>query len=154
MTKHLVLCFSWGIYSLKGVSATGPRWWPLKTDAPCHSRGGTLKNLHCSMAMSAEHRSKFAALHRQWLRLHMSEKFPSGSKKHKTSKLWETIVFTCVHISNVFLISISYGFVRALLVFKIPKEIMAKQWNSSPVWLSVNISLSPGQFQSNMAQRP
>ena len=27
------------------------------------------------MAMSAEHRSKFAALHRQWRRLHMSEKF-------------------------------------------------------------------------------
>ena len=27
---------------------------------------GTLKNPHCSMAMSAEHRSKFAALHREW----------------------------------------------------------------------------------------
>ena len=31
------------------------------------------------MAMSAEHRSKFAALHRQLWRLHVSEKFSSGS---------------------------------------------------------------------------
>ena len=31
------------------------------------------------MAMSAEHRSKFAALHRQWWRLHMSEKFANGT---------------------------------------------------------------------------
>ena len=30
------------------------------------------------MPMSAEHRS-IAALHRQWWRLHMSEKFPSGT---------------------------------------------------------------------------
>ena len=29
------------------------------------------------MAMSAEHRSIFAALYRQWFRLHMSEKFTS-----------------------------------------------------------------------------
>ena len=33
------------------------------------------------MAMSAEHRSKFAALHRWWWRLHLSEKFSSGTKK-------------------------------------------------------------------------
>ena len=32
-----------------------------KTNAPCHSGWGTLKNLHCSMAIIAEHRSKFAA---------------------------------------------------------------------------------------------
>ena len=31
------------------------------------------------MAISAEHRSKFAALHRQWCRLHMYEKFSSGT---------------------------------------------------------------------------
>ena len=35
------------------------------------------------MAMSAEHRSKFAALHRQWWRLHMSEKFSSGTINSK-----------------------------------------------------------------------
>ena len=36
-----------------GVSVTGPRKWPLLTDVPCHSRFGTLKNPHCSMAMRA-----------------------------------------------------------------------------------------------------
>ena len=39
------------------------------------------------MAKSAEQRSKFAALHRWWWRLHMSEKFSSGTKNNnkKTS---------------------------------------------------------------------
>ena len=32
------------------------------------------------MAMSADKRSKFAAPHRQWWRLHMSEKFSIGTK--------------------------------------------------------------------------
>ena len=41
------------------VSGTGPRKWPLKRDAPCHSRCGMLKNTHCSMAMGAEYRSTF-----------------------------------------------------------------------------------------------
>ena len=31
------------------------------------------------MVMSAEHGSKFAAHYRQWLRSHVSEKFPSGT---------------------------------------------------------------------------
>ena len=48
--------------------------------------GGTLKNPHCSMAMSAKHRSKFAAFNRQWWRLHMSEKFSSGTINSKTNK--------------------------------------------------------------------
>ena len=34
------------------------------TIGPCHSRCGTLKSQHCSMAMSAEFRSTFVALHR------------------------------------------------------------------------------------------
>ena len=50
--------------SALGVSDTGPRGWPLSTDFPCNSRCGTLKNPHCSMVMSAEYRSKLAALHR------------------------------------------------------------------------------------------
>ena len=29
----------------------------IKTDDPCHSRYGTLKNPHCSLVISAEHRS-------------------------------------------------------------------------------------------------
>ena len=37
------------------------------------------------MAKSAEHRSKFAALHQQWWRLHMSEIFSSGTKNPKQS---------------------------------------------------------------------
>ena len=31
------------------------------------------------MAISAEYRSKFAAIHRLWWRLHMNEKFSSGT---------------------------------------------------------------------------
>ena len=47
-----------------GVGVTDLRRWQLWMDAPCHSRCGTLINSHCSMAMIAEHRSKFAALNR------------------------------------------------------------------------------------------
>ena len=39
----------------------------------------------CSMTMSVEYWSKFAAFHRQWGRLHMSEKiFSSGTRTKKT----------------------------------------------------------------------
>ena len=38
------------------------------------------------MAMSAEHRSNFAALHRQWWRLHMSEKILEWDNKFKIQK--------------------------------------------------------------------
>ena len=48
--------------SAVGVSVTGPCRWPLYTDVLCHSRCSTLKNPHCSMAIIAEHKSKFAAL--------------------------------------------------------------------------------------------
>ena len=46
-----------------GVNVTGPKRYQLSTGVPCDSRYGTLKNIYCSMDMSAEHRSKFAALH-------------------------------------------------------------------------------------------
>ena len=39
------------------------------------------------MAMSAEHRSKFASLHRQGWRLHMSEKFSSGTINPKQKNM-------------------------------------------------------------------
>ena len=53
------------------------------------------------MAISAEHRSKFAALHRQWWHLHMSEKFSSGTINHKQinkqkllfDQFWPVILF-------------------------------------------------------------
>ena len=38
------------------------------------------------MAMSAEHKPEFAAFHRQWLRLHMSEEFSGGMKNPKQTK--------------------------------------------------------------------
>ena len=50
------------------------------------SKCGRLKNSHCSMTISAEHRSKFAAPHRQWSRLQMSEKFSSGTKTPNEKK--------------------------------------------------------------------
>ena len=42
------------------------------------------------MAMSAEQKPKFAALHRQLLRLHMIEKFSSGMKNPKQTKNKQT----------------------------------------------------------------
>ena len=60
------------------------------------------------MAMSAKHRSKFAAFH-QWLWcLHMSEKFLSGTKNLKqtnklTKLLW--IIVYCVHDIGSFYIA-------------------------------------------------
>ena len=69
-----------------GVSVMGPRRWQLLTDAPCHSRCGMFKNPHCSMAMSSEHRSKFPALHQQWLRLHWMNNSPAGQKKQTNNK--------------------------------------------------------------------
>ena len=41
---------------------------------PCHSRRGALQNSHCSIAISAEHKSKFAVLHVLWWHLHMSSR--------------------------------------------------------------------------------
>ena len=48
--------------------------------AQCRSRCGMLMNPCWSMAISAEHMSKFAALHQKCLLLQMSEKFSSGTK--------------------------------------------------------------------------
>ena len=68
-----------------GVSVTGSQRCPLLTDVLCHRRCGTLKNPHCSMAMSADHRSKLGAFHRQWRFFPLSEKFSSGTKTPKQS---------------------------------------------------------------------
>ena len=43
------------------------------------------------MARSAEHRSNFAAIHRQWWRLHMREKFSSGTKNSKQTNIFRVI---------------------------------------------------------------
>ena len=51
------------------------------------------------MAVSAEHKLKFAALHRQWWRFQVSEKFSSGLKNskqtNKKSANSQKKVFTC-----------------------------------------------------------
>ena len=41
------------------------------------------------MAMSAEHRSKFAVFQRHWWRLPMSEKFSSGTKTPYKKNIYE-----------------------------------------------------------------
>ena len=51
------------------------------------------------MAMSAMHRSKFAALHLQWWHLHMSEKFSSGTKetpKNQTKQKKRSFWLECI----------------------------------------------------------
>ena len=58
-------------------------------DAPCHSRCGTLKNPHCSMVQSAKHRLTFSALQLQCWPLVMTEKFSSGRKFLKQTKMLE-----------------------------------------------------------------
>ena len=56
------------------------------------------------MAMSAEHRSKFAALHRQWWRLHMSEKFSSrtinSKQTNKSKKCRDHFLRTTFHATS------------------------------------------------------
>ena len=42
------------------------------------------------MAMSAEYRLKFASLHRQWWRLHMSEKFQTINPKQTNKQNKQT----------------------------------------------------------------
>ena len=49
------------------------------------------------MVMSAEHTSKFAAIHRQWWSLHMSEKFSSGTINHKQTNWWPKVSKSNIH---------------------------------------------------------
>ena len=63
----------------------------------CHSTCGTLKNLHCSMDMSAQYRSNFGALYRLWWRINMNEKLSNMIKNNRqTQKL-------CLYIRLVIL---------------------------------------------------
>ena len=65
---------------------------------PCHNRWGMQKNHYCSIAISAEHRWKFVALHRKWWRLHMIEKFSNGTINHKqTNKQSKSGSFAAHH---------------------------------------------------------
>ena len=52
---------------VKAFASHAEGWvFQSKPHYKCHSRCGMLQNPHCSMAMSAEHRSKLTALHQQW----------------------------------------------------------------------------------------
>ena len=52
------------------------------------------------MAIGAEYRSKFAALHRQWWRLQMSEKSSSGTKNSKQTNK-QTLKFGFQYFSTL-----------------------------------------------------
>lgn len=57
----------------------------LNTGFVCGSRCGTVKNPH-SFAVSADHRSNFTVLHREWWRVQLSEKFSRGTESTKQNK--------------------------------------------------------------------
>ena len=61
------------------------------------------------MAMSAEHRSKFAALHQQWCRLHMSEKIPKQNPKQTNKQKQDFQRVRSVPTENRILISCMLG---------------------------------------------
>ena len=50
------------------------------------------------MLMSTEHSLKFAPLHRQWWRLHMSEQFLSGTKKKQNKQTNKQTNYDVVHV--------------------------------------------------------
>ena len=68
------------------------------------------------MAMSAEHRSKFAVLHRYWWRLHMGEKFSSGTinpiqknpKNNNNNKWYHRQDFLSRRVVSVVIIDLKY----------------------------------------------
>ena len=63
------------------------------------------------MAMSAEYRSKFAAIHWQLWRLHMSEKFSSRTKNRKQTNKQTNKQFTVILLIQ----SINVGYAQSLL---------------------------------------
>ena len=53
------------------------------------------------MAMSAEHRSKFLALHQQWWHLQMSEKFSSGTKNPEQTNILNVVQISKYKVTAV-----------------------------------------------------
>ena len=74
------------------------------------------------MTMSAEYRSKFAALHRQWWRLHMSEKILEWDNKPKTNKQNKTKEYLHITFS-----------VRFIEVTFTLSELLAQQYTCFPL---------------------
>ena len=111
----------------------------------CCSRCDTFKNPHCSMATSAEHRSKFAALHRQWWRLYMSEKFssrtinPIQTNKQTTYFFFGlTVKLTIVHRKLTFQILLPTTVHR----FTYTTDQKVKLWLKSPITMYRNQIIS------------
>ena len=76
------------------------------------------------MAMRSEQSSKFAALNRQWWRLHISEKFSRGTKtSHMGQKQSPGLVFT---VSALICIIINFD------NFNLIQKIVARYSNIAP----------------------
>ena len=73
------------MYTLYVSRVLGDDYYKRMSHVTCHCRCNMLKNLHCLMAMSVEHRSKCVALQRQWRCLHMSETILEWDEKTKTN---------------------------------------------------------------------
>ena len=81
------------------MSITGPQRWPLYTTVQTHRRFVTLKNLRCSMAISAYHRSNFAALPRYWWLVYLQ--ILSRTKYHKEANKQKNCRFLLLPLSYV-----------------------------------------------------
>ena len=87
-----------------------------------------------SRALSAEHRSKFAALHRQLWRLHINEKFLCESKTLHKKPIWINIRFSTfphptisfLHVRLLLMIFYSY----IIVAFKKKLSIVTQFYNS------------------------
>ena len=67
------------------------------------------------MAMSAEHKSKFEALHRQWWHLEMSEKFSNGTKTPNKQILWKVKYLKTIGLSIKFHEIVSKAFSKLMI---------------------------------------
>ena len=107
----------------------------------CHSRYGLLKNPHCSMAMSVEHRSTFEALLLVMVTSSMSEKFTSGTiiPQHTKRKknMQEKLLGTHMHCSYCqYTRNFSLRFISLNKKNSVP-EITVKQYRLNTVQLHI-----------------
>ena len=124
------------------------------------------------MAMSAEHRSKFEALHRQWWPLHMSEKFSSGTRNPKqTNKQTKynvpnfTSLFTAVYLAITFalywvsislFIAVYLAFTLTMYMYLNPSLYLEPCTSPYCIYIVFNFHLSvysrvPGYYMYNVS---
>ena len=75
------------------------------------------------MATSGKQRSKFAALHRQWWRLHMSEKFSSGTINPKKETNYVAIISPWKR---------TWPYVWTILIFL--QDVLLQDWLKLAKW--------------------